>query len=115
MLRVLQTRKFERVGGEQTLTVDVRMLAATNKNLAEVKNGTFREDLFYRLNVIPINLPPLRERKNDIPLLVEHFLRLFATETGQGSKRSVPKPCACFWITPGWETSGSWKTRSSMP
>jgi DNA-binding NtrC family response regulator/HAMP domain-containing protein len=81
LLRVLQTRKFERVGGEQTLTVDVRVLAATHKDLVqEVKNGAFREDLFYRLNVIPIKLPPLRERQNDIPLLVEHFLKLFATE-----------------------------------
>jgi two-component system response regulator HydG len=84
LLRVLQTRKFERVGGEQTLTVDVRVLAATHKDLLqEVKNGTFREDLFYRLNVIPIKLPPIRERKNDIPLLVEHFLKLFATEKGK--------------------------------
>jgi two-component system response regulator HydG len=81
LLRVLQTRKFERVGGEQTLTVDVRVLAATHKDLVQdIKNGAFREDLFYRLNVIPINLPPLRKRQNDIPLLVEHFLKLFATE-----------------------------------
>jgi len=87
LLRVLQTRKFERVGGEQTLTVDVRVLAATHKDLVqEVKNGNFREDLFYRLNVIPINLPPLRERKNDIPLLVEHFLRLFAAERGRDTQ-----------------------------
>ena len=79
LLRVLQTRKFERIGGEQTLTVDVRVLAASHKDLVqEVKNGNFREDLFYRLNVIPIKLPPLRERINDIPLLVEHFLKLFA-------------------------------------
>jgi two-component system response regulator HydG len=84
LLRVLQTRKFERVGGEQTLTVDVRVLAATHKDLIqEVKNGNFREDLFYRLNVIPIKIPPLRERKNDIPLLVEHFLKLFAAEKGK--------------------------------
>ena len=84
LLRVLQTRKFERVGGEQTVTVDVRVLAATHKNLVqEVKNGNFREDLFYRLNVIPINLPPLRERKNDIPLLVEHFLKTFCDRKGE--------------------------------
>ena len=84
LLRVLQTRKFERLGGEQTLTVDVRILAATNKELlAEVKKGTFREDLFYRLNVIPIILPPLRDRKNDIPRLALHFLRCFAAERGK--------------------------------
>ena len=84
LLRVLQTRKFERVGGEQTLTVDVRVLAASHKDLVqEIKNGNFREDLFYRLNVIPIKLPPLRERKNDIPLLVEHFLKLFAAARNQ--------------------------------
>ncbi|RJR40108.1 MAG: HAMP domain-containing protein [Deltaproteobacteria bacterium] len=81
LLRVLQTKKFERVGGEATLTVDVRILAATHKDLVqEVRKGDFREDLFYRLNVIPIFLPPLRERKNDIPLLVEHFMKLFAAE-----------------------------------
>ena len=81
LLRVLQTRKFERLGGEQTLTVDVRILAATNKDLlTEVKKGTFREDLFYRLNVIPIILPPLRDRKNDIPRLALHFLRRFTAE-----------------------------------
>ncbi len=79
LLRVLQSQKFERVGGEQTLTVDVRILAATNKSLLEqVKAGKFREDLFYRLNVIPIQLPPLRDRQNDIPLLARHFLRTFA-------------------------------------
>ena len=84
LLRVLQTRKFERVGGEKTLTVDVRVLAATNKDLMqEVARGNFREDLFYRLNVIPLILPPLRERKNDIPLLALHFLRRFAQERGK--------------------------------
>jgi two-component system response regulator HydG len=81
LLRVLQSQKFERLGGEQTLTVNVRVLAATNKNLlGEVKNGKFREDLFYRLNVIPIDLPPLRKRGNDIPLLARHFLSRFAGE-----------------------------------
>ncbi|MES0350547.1 MAG: sigma 54-interacting transcriptional regulator [Desulfobacteria bacterium] len=81
LLRVLQTHKFERLGGEQTLAVNVRILAATNKNLLEeVQKGNFREDLFYRLNVIPIYLSPLKERRNDIPLLVRHFLLRFAAE-----------------------------------
>jgi len=84
LLRVLQDQKFERVGGEQTLTVDLRILAATNKDLLqEVINGNFREDLFYRLNVIPILLPPLRKRANDIPLLSRHFLKQFAHEQGK--------------------------------
>ena len=83
LLRVLQTQKFERIGGEQTLAVNVRILAATNKDLLqEVKNGNFREDLYYRLNVIPIHLPPLRNRRNDIPLLARHFQEKFAAEHG---------------------------------
>ena len=81
LLRVLQTQKFERIGGEKTLNVNVRIIAATNKELLQqVKQGTFREDLYYRLNVIPINLPPLSERRNDIPLLARYFLRRFAAE-----------------------------------
>jgi DNA-binding NtrC family response regulator/HAMP domain-containing protein len=84
LLRVLQTRKFERVGGEKTLSVDVRVLAATNKDLMkEVEKRNFREDLFFRLNVIPIFLPRLRDRRNDIPLLALHFLRRFAQERGK--------------------------------
>ncbi|SFM79395.1 sigma 54-interacting transcriptional regulator [Thermodesulforhabdus norvegica] len=79
LLRFLQDRKFERVGGEQTLEADVRILAATNKNLyEEVRAGRFRDDLYYRLNVISIHLPPLRERKEDIPLLCEHFVKKYS-------------------------------------
>ncbi len=81
LLRVLQDHRFERVGGEETLEVDVRVIAATNKNLTEeMKKGTFREDLYYRLNVIPIFVPPLRERKDDIPLLASYFLQKFSQE-----------------------------------
>jgi len=81
LLRVLQDHRFERVGGEETLEVDVRVIAATNKNLTEeMKRGTFREDLYYRLNVIPILVPPLRERKDDIPLLASYFLQKFSQE-----------------------------------
>ena len=92
LLRVLQTQKFERVGGEQTLTVDVRILAATNKNLLqEVKGGNFREDLYYRLNVIPIHLPALKKRRNDIPLLARHFLQCYAAEQGKNIQEFSPQ------------------------
>ena len=85
LLRVIQTQKFERLGGEKTLGVNVRIIAATNKDLLEeVKRGNFREDLFYRLNVIPIQMPPLRNRRNDIPLLARHFLHRYAV--GQGKE-----------------------------
>ncbi len=78
LLRVLQEREFERVGGNSTVKVDVRIVAATSSNLEQmVKDGTFREDLYYRLNVIPIDLPPLRERREDIPLLVQRFIEHF--------------------------------------
>jgi two-component system response regulator HydG len=84
LLRVLQTQKFERIGGEKTIQVDVRILAATNRELLkEVRAGNFREDLYYRLNVIPIHLPPLNRRVNDIPLLARSFVRRYAQEQGK--------------------------------
>ena len=91
LLRFLQESQFERVGGEQTISVDVRVISATNVNLKEaVKNGQFREDLFYRLNVIPIHVPPLRDRKIDIPLLIERFLQ----EAGERYGRDPTKVSA---------------------
>lgn len=87
ILRVLQEREFERVGGTKTIKVDVRILAATNKDLeSETKEGRFREDLYYRLNVIPLHLPPLRDRREDIPLLIDHFLNKYA------KRRETPLP-----------------------
>jgi two-component system response regulator HydG len=84
LLRVLQNQKIERIGGHDSIRVDTRVLAATNRHLLdEVKKGKFREDLYYRLNVIPVNLPPLRERKIDIPLLAKHFLKKYADEQGK--------------------------------
>jgi two-component system response regulator HydG len=78
ILRVIQEMEFESVGGTKTIQVDVRIITATNKDLdEEVRKGRFREDLYYRLNVVPITIPPLRERKEDIPILAEHFLRIY--------------------------------------
>lgn len=97
LLRVLQDHRFERVGGEETLEVDVRVIAATNKNLMEeMKKGTFREDLYYRLNVIPIFVPPLRERKDDILLLASHFLQKFSQEKVKGVTSFSPEVMEVF-------------------
>ncbi|MSM41158.1 MAG: response regulator [Geobacter sp.] len=92
VLRILQERKFERVGGTRTIEVDVRVVAATNKVLEEeIKNGTFRDDLYYRLNVVPFQVPPLRERKEDVPQLVEYFLERFCRKEGRERKQLVPE------------------------
>jgi len=92
LLRLLQFQKFERLGGIETIGVDVRIIAATNKDLKrEVEKGNFREDLYYRLNVIPINIPPLRARQNDTPLLVEHFLKRFNSRGNKTVKGISPE------------------------
>lgn len=84
LLRVLQTKEFERVGGTETLHSDFRLIAATNKELADlVQSGHFQSDLYYRINIFPIHVPPLRERKEDIPLLAEHFLHIYANKMGK--------------------------------
>jgi DNA-binding NtrC family response regulator len=91
ILRVLQDRKFMHLGGVQEIQVDVRVIAATNVDLKKlVQEGRFREDLYYRLNVITIELPPLRNRREDIPLLVEHFLQKFCAENDQPPKQLSP-------------------------
>jgi transcriptional regulator with GAF, ATPase, and Fis domain len=96
-LRVLEERRFERVGGQKAIDVDVRMVAATNRDLAEmVKRGTFREDLYYRLNVITIDVPPLRERLDDVPLLAEHFLARFRQQAGRRISGFAPDAIAAM-------------------
>jgi two-component system response regulator HydG len=92
LLRVLQEREITRLGGEDVIQVDVRVIAGTNKELTrEIKNGRFREDLYYRLNVVTLNVPPLRDRKEDIPLLAQHFLVLFSEKNRKQIKGLTPQ------------------------
>jgi transcriptional regulator with GAF, ATPase, and Fis domain len=102
LLRVLQEREFERVGGNQTVRVDVRVLAATNRDLgASVVDGTFRRDLFYRLNVFPIQLPALRDRMDDIPLLVEYLVDRYGKKAGK-KIRNVSKDTLSLFRSYDW-------------
>ena len=104
------------MGGDGSVAVDIRVIVATNKDLdKQVAQGLFREDLFYRIHVIPLELPPLRERKEDIPLLVDHFLRKYGKQMNKDVKGLTPGPCSgsCSMTGPG--TSGNWRTPSSMP
>ena len=92
VLCVLQDGVVTRIGGAKTIAVDVRVLAATNKNLeSEIAEGRFREDLFYRLNVVPIHVPPLRERREDIPLLVAHFVSVLTGKEGMAARAVAPE------------------------
>jgi formate hydrogenlyase transcriptional activator len=97
LLRVLQEQEFERLGGTRTHHVDVRLVAATNRDLASlVKRGEFRSDLYYRLNVFPISLPPLRERREDIPALVAHFVEVYARRMGKEIEHVPPEAMSAF-------------------
>jgi two-component system nitrogen regulation response regulator GlnG len=102
LLRVLESREFERVGGQRSMTADVRVISATHRDLRQaVRDGAFREDLYFRLNVVALSVPPLRGRREDIPLLAEHFLRAFAREGGGAPRRLSPEAlqrlCAHPW------------------
>lgn len=107
LLRVLQERSFERLGGMETIRVDVRVITATNRNLEKmVAEGTFRRDLFYRLNVFPIVLPPLRDRQDDILPLANHFVGHFARQAGKGDVRISLAAMDMLSVTAGPAISG---------
>ena len=108
LLRVIQEQEFERVGGTQAIKVDVRLVATTNRDLkAEVDAGRFRSDLYYRLNVVPIRTPPLRERVEDIPRLLHHFMHRMAENLGRRTPASRRKPCSSCSAMPGRKCAGA--------
>ena len=106
LLRVLESKKLMRVGGEDIISLNVRIISATNKSVEElIANGTFREDLYYRLNIVPIVLPSLRQRREDIPLLVDHFVRHFCEKHNRPIKSVAPKALQALRTAPWpWAT-----------
>jgi len=114
LLRAVQEQEFERLGSTRTIQVDVRMIAATHRSLPDmVHNGSFREDLFYRLNVFPIEIPPLRERREDIPLLVNYFVSKLSKRMGKQINSIPDHAMDLLTMSPWRETSGNWQTLSS--
>ena len=116
LLRAIQEGEVDPVGSRRPVKVNIRLISATNRNMIEmVKAGQFREDLYYRLNVFPIMVPPLRDRKEDIPALVEHFITRFAAEEGRKVRGITPRRWPCSRPMPGPATSASSRTRCSAP
>jgi len=114
LLHVLQDAEFSRLGGKRDISVDVRVLAATNKPLERaVQEGLFREDLFYRLNVITIHIPPLRERREEILIFLDYFLRKYSEFYGKQPAPFGDYAASCMMDTPGRATFASWRTWSS--
>ena len=111
VLRVIQEKQFERIGGVKTIDVDVRIICATNQDLEKaIAEKKFREDLYYRINVIPIHLPPLRDRKVDVPILVNHFVRKFSKLKKKPEKKLTPEALSSSRSIHGRATCGNWKT-----
>src|SRR5207302_4531028 len=111
LLRVLQERVVQRIGSRSAKKIDFRLIAASNDDLEElVKRGRFREDLYYRINVVPIFVPPLRDRIGDLPLLADHFLRIYCTANNKTLKQLEPEAWKFWKTTPGREMYANWRT-----
>jgi two-component system nitrogen regulation response regulator NtrX len=105
MVRIIKEKKFEPIGSNESITADTRLIAATSKNIRKlITKGKFREDLFFKLNVIPMVIPPLRERKEDIPLLIEYFLKHFSIEYGK-KKKSMSKKAMTAFLNYSWPSN----------